>query len=432
MTNRLKPIPKNQADLSQESINAPYLDNGKPISSTTFSKNRAEDISSRGDSTKDVSIGLEDIDTAVLYYFENVINPTVIQNGQRIAVPIIYGSPERWKSVQADGFYRDASGRLMVPLIMIKRNSISKNRSIGNKLDGNKAHLYQVVGERYNNRNIYDTFSLLNNRIPPKQYYISAVPDYVTITYNCIIFTDFIEQNNKIVEAVEFASDSYWGNPDRFKFRANIDSFNTTTLLESGQDRAAKTSFDITLNGYIIPDTVNKDLAVASSKFFTKAQAVFVLETIQTTTVENKAPNAAAASAAEATVEQIIVTSTPKSAMGSSTPVDSYNVSITNNTNINVAESGVLTYLNTNIEVTGTYVNSTTIRFAREWLIAPSPLPTTSVDNFVFFCNGQNIEKSAIVSFTQSVGLSTLVINPTVLGYSFESTDLILAIGKFA
>ena len=280
MTRSLKPIPKNAADISQEQV-IPYLTNqGKPVNDTVFSKNRGKDFSFNKDTVKDVSIGLEDLDYAVLYYFENIIKPSVIQNGQQLTVPVIYGSPERWKSVQADGFYRDASGRLMVPLIMFKRESIEKNRTLGNKLDGNKSHLYQVIGTRYNIRNAYDRFSIINNIIPSEQYYISAVPDYVTLTYSCIIFTDFVEQNNKLVEAIEFASDSYWGDPNRWKFKARIDNFTTTTLLEEGTDRAAKTSFNITLNGYIIPDTVNKDLAVARSKFYTTSQVIFDVEVV--------------------------------------------------------------------------------------------------------------------------------------------------------
>jgi len=280
MPNRLKPIPKNQSEVTQDALNAPYLDNlGKPVSQTVFDHNRGTDYSMKNDTVKDISIGLEDIDNAIMYYFNNVIKPNVIQNGQQIAVPVIYGSPERWKSVQADGFYRDASGRLMVPLIMFKRESFDKNRSLGNKLDGNTAHLYQVVGTKYNQRNAYDRFDIINNRIPSEQYYVTAAPDYLTLTYSCIIFTDFVEQNNKLVEAVEFASDSYWGNPARYKFRAAIDSFTTTTLLEEGVDRAAKTSFNIKVNGYIIPNTVNKDMATARSKFYTKSQVIFTMDT---------------------------------------------------------------------------------------------------------------------------------------------------------
>ena len=280
MSNRLKPIPKNQSEVTQQSLTPPYLSNqGKPISETVFSKDRGTDYSMKNDTVKDISIGLEDIDNAIMYYFNNVIKPNVVQNGQQLAVPVIYGSPERWKSVQADGFYRDNSGRLMVPLIMFKRETVEKDRTLGNKIDGNKAHLYQVVGSKYNARNAYDAFDILNNRTPSEQYYVTAVPDYVTLTYNCIIFTDFVEQNNKLVEAVEYASDSYWGDPARWKFRASIDSFATTTLLEEGTDRAAKSTFTIKVNGYIIPNTVNKDMATARSKFYTKSQVIFTYET---------------------------------------------------------------------------------------------------------------------------------------------------------
>ena len=280
MSNRLKPIPKNQSEVTQQALNPPYLANlGKPVSQTVFDHNRGTDYSMRGDTVKDMSIGLEDIDNAIMYYFNNVIKPNVIQNGSQLTVPVIYGSPERWKSVQADGFYRDNSGRLMVPLIMFKRENVEKNRTLGNKLDGNTAHLYQVVGSKYNARNAYDRFDILNNRVPSKQYYVTVVPDYVTLTYNCIIFTDFVEQNNKLVEAIGYASDSYWGDPARWKFRASIDSFATTTLLENNTDRAAKSTFSLKVQGYIIPDTVNKDMATARSKFYTTAQVVFDIET---------------------------------------------------------------------------------------------------------------------------------------------------------
>ena len=83
--------------------------------------NRAEQKYQIKDDTqhKTISIGLKDIDSAILYYLENVIKPTVTQNDRQIAVPIIYGSPERWKSMQADGFYRDKNGKTMVPLVNV-------------------------------------------------------------------------------------------------------------------------------------------------------------------------------------------------------------------------------------------------------------------------------------------------------------------------
>jgi hypothetical protein len=422
MSRILKPLPKNAAEISQEQV-VPYIkDQGKPVSDTIFSKNRGKDFSFKGDTVKDVSVGLEDLDYAIMYYFENVIKPNVIQNGQRLAVPIIYGSPERWKSVQADGFYRDASGRLMVPLIMFKRENIEKNRTLGNKLDGNRAHLYQVIGTKYNIRNAYDKFSVINNRIPSEQYYMSTVPDYVTLTYSCIIFTDFVEQNNKLVEAIEFASDSYWGDPNRWKFKTRIDNFTTTTLLEEGTDRAAKTSFNIILNGYIIPDTVNKDLAVARSKFYTTSQVIFDLEVIDGAGITTN-------------IDELRFANKPaaKNATGATSFIGG-GINVTNNITTGGASNGDLAYINTNTTKIASSVTIPNIAtFTGTSILQPpggSSLPATTVNNFVFYINGQYVPSST-VSLLESGGNVVATFNTSSIGYSLNSIDEVTAIGKF-
>lgn len=413
-----KPIPPNQSEVTQAQIN-PYLTNrGKPISETVFSQDRSKDISMKEDTVKDVSIGLEDIDSAVLYYFNNVIRPTVVQDNNQMVVKTIFASPERWQSIQQDGFYRDGNGHVIIPLIVIKRDSIEKNRSLGNKLDGNLAHLHQVIGSKYNARNAYDKFGILNNRQPSEQYYISVIPDYINVTYNCAIFTNFLEQNNKIVEAIQFASDAYWGDPSRWKFRANIDSFTTTAVVENGTDKVAKSTFNIKLYGYIVPNTVNKKLANAT-KFYTKSQIIFGTEVIDassaTTDIETmKFANKAPAS----------------NGMGATSFIGGGNNVTINQTITNVPPATIV-YINTNKELTGTVTNPTTVIFTAGWLTAPAGLPATSTDNFTFFCNGQLIEKTAIVSFSAVGNISTLVIDPALLSYSLETDDEIVGIGKF-
>ena len=416
MAKIIKPLPRNQSQVTQAELSTPYLSQGRAISETSFSENRGTDYSLKDDTVKDISIGLQDIDNAVLFYFNNVIKPTVIQNEQRLAVPVIYGSQERWKSIQNDGFYRDKNGKLMVPLIMLKRVSIEKNRTLGNKLDGNIVHNYQVVGTKFNQRNIYDNFAVLTNRIPSKQYYISSVPDYINVNYECIIFTDYIEQNNKLVEAVQFASDSYWGDVNRFKFRANIDSFNTPIILEQGADRAARSSFNIKLFGYMLPDTINKDLAVARSKFYTKAQVVFELETV------------------EGDIDTLTTAKTTVNVVGSTSFIGGGNNVTNNNINISPADIGDLTYLDTNITKTANTISGgNTAVIIGAAVLQPgalSSLPATSINNFTFYINGQYVP-SSLVTLTEGSGNVTLVFNTASLGYTLESDDEVVAIGKF-
>ncbi len=167
----------------------------------------------------------------------------------------------------------------MVPLIMFKRESLEKNRDVGNKLDANEVRLFQVYEKKYSKRNFYDNFSILNNTIPQKELYGIIIPDYVTINYNCLIWTDSIEHMNNIVESINFASDSYWGDKERFQFRARIDNFATSNELIQGQDRAIKTNFNIIMSGHIIPSTINKDIA-AVNKTYSKSKIVFTTEVV--------------------------------------------------------------------------------------------------------------------------------------------------------
>ena len=191
-----------------------------------------------------------------------------------IDVPVIYGSGERWKLAQKDGFYRDKNGKVQTPLVMLKRESIEKRRDLGNKLDANAPQLYITHQEKYTKRNSYDRFSLLNNRIPQKEFTATVVPDYVNLTYNGIIWTDYISQLNKIIEAVNYASDSYWGDSEKFKFMAMIDSFNNINELSNDDGRIVRANFSLKLQGYIVPDSVQKKLNEQNTRYFSKAQIV--------------------------------------------------------------------------------------------------------------------------------------------------------------
>jgi hypothetical protein len=285
MADRSSIEPKSQSQLSQESIDT-YNNAAKQTTPEDLKKNRGYDRSLKDDDVKQFSIGLRDIDETILYYFNNVIKPSVIQNSRRIPVPVLYGSPERWAAVQKDGYYRDKNGKIQTPLIIFKRDSIEKNRTLGNKLDANSPNNYSIFKKKYSRKNVYDNFSALTNRDPVEELYGVIIPDYVNIKYSCIIFTEYVEQMNKIVESVNFASDAYWGDPSRFSFRAMIDSYSTTTELTQGQDRTIKTAFEINLMGHVIPDTINASIA-SMDKFYSKASIKFTYETtgsIQTLT----------------------------------------------------------------------------------------------------------------------------------------------------
>jgi hypothetical protein len=278
MAKQRKPIPKTQKEIANSLITPTDQQQGNPNNAVPNPKDRALQTSWREDTVKPYSVGIQDIDEAVFYYLENVVKPTVIQNGESIPVPVLYGSPEKWKNYQKDGYLRDVKGSLMAPLIIFKRNSLEKNRSLANKMDANNPNNYGIFQKSYDSRNAYDAFNVLNNRKPEKQYYAVVAPDYVTVTYQFVIFTYYVEQLNKIVEAMNYASDAYWGNPERFKFKAMINSFGFQAELNENSERVVRSTFDVTLNGYIIPDNIQKS-TTAINKFSNKTKITIFLET---------------------------------------------------------------------------------------------------------------------------------------------------------
>lgn len=369
-------------------------------------QNRALEISLKGDIDKDFSIGIKDINEAVHYYFTEVLKLSVIQNNTRVQVPIIYGTEESWKAVQSDGYYRDANSKLMAPLLMFKRTNLTQNRGLANKLDGNAVKNIQVFEKSFNKRNVYNNFSVVNSRVPEKEYVIAISPDYVTVEYSCMIWTHYVEQMDKLIESLNYASRAYWGDPNRFQFYSSIESFQDATTFNTGDDRLIRNNFTLTLNGYLIPDTMNKSLSVAN-RVYGASNIVFGLETSTGT-------------------EQFVagINKPTNRRLANIVAADSQNVIIT-------VDSSILNYINNNKQLTGTFVNETTVTFASGWASAPVNLPVTSIDSFTFFCNGQLIEKTAIVSFTEFGGVSTLVIDVNQLGFGFSNTDEIVSIGKF-
>ena len=249
-------------------------------------KNRATQVSFRDDTTKPFELVLKENDEAIFYYLENIIKPTVMQNGVVQKVPVYYGSPERWAQVQKQGYLRDAKGKIMLPVITFKRNNVEKIRNIANKLDANFPNNVKLFQKQYSQKNAYDNFDILNNRIPKKESYAVVVPDYVMLTYDFIISTYYVEQMNKIVEAMNYASDSYWGNPERFKFRARINSYATSVEIQDAGNRIVKTNFSLNLYGYLIPDTIQKELS-AVKKISNTTQIIYNLETVKRLPEEN-------------------------------------------------------------------------------------------------------------------------------------------------
>jgi hypothetical protein len=229
--------------------------------------------------TAPVTVGLHTIDSAILKYLQEKIRPVVTQDNKQIQVPVIYGNPERWKSVQEDGAIRDKNGKILLPIIMVRRTGMEKNKIFS---PVNKYQQY-VFKSGWNPRNIYDKFAALNRITPSEVYHSSMVPDHYNISYEAMIWTEYMEQMNRLVENISFESYEYWGERNDYKFLAKIDSYDQITDLPRTSDRLVRNKFNINVRAYILPESAldrSGNRAMTTRLEFSPKKVVFGTEVV--------------------------------------------------------------------------------------------------------------------------------------------------------
>ena len=243
--------------------------------------NRSQQTRRDTDTQKDFTVTLLDIDTAIVKQLER-FQLNVIDEGKRINVPVFYASPEKWKSIQRDGFMRDYNGKILLPSIVFNRTSSDKDPSL---IMFNRYLKYSVI-KLYSQKNRYTPFNvLLGQNVPVNEVYDVTVPDHMVFTYHFIIWTEYVQQMNSLVERLNFETDDYWGDTHGFRFRTSIESYSHTVELQVDQDRMVKTEFDLVVHGYLMPDTnyhLDDGAKSTTDKIFTAKKIIMGTEVVST------------------------------------------------------------------------------------------------------------------------------------------------------
>lgn len=228
---------------------------------SSFSNNqgieRAQETRRDDDTIKTPSCTIYDIDNAVLTYITDVIRPEIIENETVIPVPVMYANGEKWSQIRANGFMYDAEDRLMTPVIALKRNSITE-RDTMKKLDVNwnpetrddYARNTLLFENKYTKANRYDRFSVLQNSRPTRELYVSSIPEYVDVSYDLLIWAEYTEQLNSIVEQIMPTGGFAWGTT--WKFITNIQDYSFETISTPGEDRVVRATLPLTTKGTLL------------------------------------------------------------------------------------------------------------------------------------------------------------------------------------
>ena len=246
-------------------------------SSTNRKINRASEVRRDTDTIKTPTCNIYDIDYAIISYLRETIHPQVEEDGQLIDVPVMFANGEKWSMVQKHGYMRDAKGKLMTPLIFIKRNNIVERDSL-KKLDVNINPPGNALTfkNKYTKINKYDRFNVLQGKKPTEEYYISSVPEFIDVTYDLLIWTEYTEQLNSIIEAIMPTGGFAWGTT--WKFNTYIGDYGFETMNNTGEDRVVRATLPLTTKATLLfenelrASTFKKQYSVKKINFKSETQ----------------------------------------------------------------------------------------------------------------------------------------------------------------
>jgi len=231
---------------------------------------RADETKVEGSNLINVGVGLYSIDETLISFLNTKIKPSVVQDDVQVPVPVLYANAERWKSVQKDGILRDKQGKVQLPVILLRRTSLSRN-ALNNPV--NKYH-GQSFSSKWNKRNAYDRFAVVNGVNPSQELINVTMPDYYDLSYDVIVWTEYIAQLNTLIEQISFETEDYWGERNKYKFLVSVKEYKTDNSFVNNHDRIVKCTFTMTVKAYLLPqtmlDTQRQPSSTTKSTFTTK------------------------------------------------------------------------------------------------------------------------------------------------------------------
>jgi hypothetical protein len=360
------------------------------------------------ESLRAVKIGLYDVDAAIKWHLENVINVQINTNQGAKKVPVIFATPEKWSGVQAQGFLRDNNDKIMAPVIVINRTGFEQRQDyVKNDVLKNEGNQW-VFERKYSQKNKYTPFDILTNTTPIREFYALDIPRFIHVSYDIICWTEFLEQMNDLTEQIMFFNGTAFGDTQKFPTIISAPSFELSN--EIGNDRFVKAKFSFTTKAYLINEDARNRPSIQKLTPPTKITVNFY----ESSNLLDSANSSTGNSTAVAMGQGSGGTAAPKVA---------------------AVNQLIYTYLNTAITKQANIVTvPNSVTFSSSSILQPpalSGLPATTVNDFRFFINGQYVPISA-VTLTVSGADIIATFDTGVLGYELELGEEVIGIGKWA
>jgi hypothetical protein len=241
---------------------------------------------------------IENIDTGFYNWVKDDVNISLTTNEGYKKVPVIWLGAERSFQIKSNQLIRDAAGKLIMPLITIHRDSISKDPGFKGTFQAHLAEFsdrkggviqaFQEVNQE-KTRNFENarkakilkdpSGTAINNREGFKTTkmtvyndYTTPLPSYISIMYSITVRTEYQQQMNDLITPFVTRTGQINGfifSNEGWQYEGFIQQdFAETKNLDNmaEEERMFETKIQVKVSGYLIGDPNNRDKPIVSKR----------------------------------------------------------------------------------------------------------------------------------------------------------------------
>ncbi len=248
--------------------------------------NLANDMRRDNDTVKVPKITLYDVDYSIFYHLSENFKPQLIENSNRIQVPVMFANGEKWSQIRQHGYLRDNNRKILAPLITIRRLDIVSDDRIQlpiNQLGRyNFQSTYRMIPMKTNSMQ-YDRVAGQYVSKDLYEFYMVDFPNYVRINYELLIWTDLQEQMNILTQGIFAMNGHMWG--DYHTFRSTLSSVSHESINIPGEDRVVKTTINLQVDAFLREEyeyqqsTIQKSYSVKRVEFLNETDDEILFNT---------------------------------------------------------------------------------------------------------------------------------------------------------
>ena len=236
---------------------------------------------------------IEAIDTSLYEWLGDSLDLHTKTNKGILKVPVLWLGTERVWQVKNDQRIRDKVGKLILPLITINRDSITKDPSFkgsfqahiyenkdykggahpaGSNINQDKTQNFQNVIATQEAKNKQQTGKKGENNQTIYNTYNAPIPVYINSTYSITLRTEYQQQMNDLLQPFLTTTgqiNSFVLKRDGHRYEAFIQqdfAMNNNTKNIGDEERMFETTINIKVLGYLVGEGYNRSKPVLARR----------------------------------------------------------------------------------------------------------------------------------------------------------------------